>query len=186
MNKTFKHEWRLVGLRFLALPIAILAPFWLISFTGAKCLHVVSSYVANGHQTISLGELELRGNAVYLQLMLLALFTCFLLISFIRIGHKKYRLRYQLARTHFVAAACSAFVSVIAYVPLHNISQRKYPPTWSCDANNVLSGGLSDKAHVGLGLDSITVTVMVFIYLLAPLTMLLVTRPKSQKLWEVR
>jgi hypothetical protein len=172
MTNPITKEQAAVALRFIALPIAVLTPFWLVGSNAAICMP--------GGVGV-----EVVDRFPYLEFLIPVFTVGFLIASFIQIGRKKYRQRYKRALTHFKAAIISSLLTVMLYTMLYSVSQRAHSPVWSCGADGKLIGGVPDEALVGIGIGPVTVGVLVVVYLLAPLTMLLVTRPKSSKLWEV-
>lgn len=174
-----------LGLRFVALPAILIPPFWLIKYTTEKCF---TAMLPNGSR-IHPGEKSLAtvgqatSNPKYFGMLLSVLLIGFLLVSFLQVGSKKYRLRYVRAKQQLLVAVVSVMVTVPIYAFMHRWSQYQFPPNWSCGPDGMLHGSLNAHARFGLGLAPVAVVVMVVIYLLAPLMALLVTRPKSQKLW---
>ena len=177
-----------LGVRFIALPTVLLTPFWLVRYTTAKCYSAIVplSDIPGDHRTTTAGVLQMASNPRYFGVLLWAIIVGFLVVSFLQVGSKKYRLRYLRAKQQLMVATASALVSGIAYAVLYKSSQWKYPPNWSCDAHYILHGSLSDKAHIGLGLAPIVAIVITALYLFAPLTALIVTRPSSRKLWTTK
>lgn len=177
-----------LGIRFVALPTVLLTPFWLVKYTTARCYSAIVPYsdIPGDHRTTTAGILQTASNPKYFGVLLWVIIVGFLIASFLQVGTKKYRLRYLRAKQQLMVAAASAVLSGIAYAILYQSSQWKYPPNWSCNAHYMLHGSLSDKAHVGLGLAPIVAIVVIALYLIAPLTALVITRPGSRKLWTTK
>ncbi len=177
-----------LGIRFVALPTVLLIPFWLVKYTTAKCYSAIVplSDIPGDHRTTTAGIMQTASNPKYFGVLLWIIIIGFLVASFLQVGTKNYRSRYVRAKQQLMVATVSAALSGIVYAILYQSSQWKYPPSWSCDAHNMLHGSLSDRAHVGLGLAPIVAIIVIVLYLVAPLTALLVTRPNSRKLWTTK
>lgn len=175
-----------LGMRFAVLPALLIPPFWLTKYMTAKCFKssVSTIHLVGPSQKVMETGLHSSSNPKYFGILLWTLLISFLIVSFLQIGPKKYRLRFDHAKQQIAVAVVSTCVTLPVYAYMNRWSQYRFPPNWSCGADGILRGGLNAQARFGLGLAPIVAVVIVALYLSAPLTALLVTRPKSGKLWE--
>ena len=190
-SKNTQKEYAWLGLRFLVLPLFLVAPFWLIKYTSAHCYTALLPTHNPLHpaEKVLTGVMQVNSNPHYYGWLLFAIFLTFMIVSFLQVGRKKYRLRFGRARQQLIVALLSVLVTLPFYIYLYGRSQNKYPPNWWCQESakvgtNLLHGGLNTHAHVGLGIAPVLAIVITLVYLVAPLTALLVTRPSSKKLWQ--
>jgi len=173
-----------LALRFVALPMILLLPFFLMKFTGASCFGSEIFSGGNGSTNVATG-LKASTGPVFFEVLSWLVIVVFLVLSFLQIGVKKYRLRLQYAKQQFLAALASIIITVPLYIFMYTKSQLMYPPSWYCDSQLHLHGSLSSQAQFGLGMAPVAAAIFVVIYLIAPLTTLLIAKPKGQRFWTV-
>jgi hypothetical protein len=173
-----------LALRFIALPMVLLLPFLLIKFSDANCFSSELFNGGHGSINIAVGMKASTGPVIFEALSWLVI-VVFLVLSFIQVGVKKYRLRFQYAKQQFLIALASAIVTTPLYIFMYTKSQLTYPPNWYCDSQLQLHGGLSSHAQFGLGLTPVVAAIFVAIYLIAPLVALTIVGPKSRRFWTV-
>ena len=162
-NKLLK--WWL-GLRFLILPILVLAPFLLVTYTSASCMRI-------GHTTVGA---HLQGGPIWYSFTLWTVVIIFIVVSFLQTGSRKVRIRHRVARHQVVVAFTSVLITAPVYFLMRQHSQALHPPTWSCDSQGRLYGHIPSSAHFGIGLAPVVVIITTSVYLFVPLFTYLVTR----------
>ncbi len=166
--KLSEKTW--LWLRFAALPLMVLVPFFLVKWWDdtAHCFAYAEgdSFV----QGLNMGN----GPKIF-GVLLWIVIGLFLLISFVRAGSKRYRPRHALAKRQLFVSAASLAVTLPIYAVMYHFSQWRYPPSWWCDEQNQLHGD-PPGGHFGLGLAPELVSVVVLLYILAPAIAYCLTR----------
>jgi hypothetical protein len=143
-------------LRFLAFPLAVLLPFFLIRYNSAHCYSTPHSM-----------GLSIDSGPAFFGLLAWLLIGVFLIASFMQQNTKENRNEQRSFITkQLIVSAISIVVTYALYVWMRAHSQVTGVSVW-CDSANHLHGSLPNEPF-GVGLAPVVVHTMAVLYLVVP------------------
>lgn len=169
-----------LAIRFAALPLVTIAPFFFVKDIGATCRNFlapeysITTHRPTGH-LVQTGVLHIIGPPAFFGALFLLSILTFLAVSLVQMGPKRYHLRRQFLNQQAGVSIVSALATIPLYIVMYQNSQWKHVPNWSCGSDGILRGTVPAGAHFGFGMAPIVFAIFAMVYILtalAPYTLL--------------